>query len=86
MPEVVDISKCLLVYKSYYFLMFISSFFKAAVSVKCEAYSIVLIVRIGVFIIAAEFFHKRRTEVQCLHRWQKVLNPDLIKGPWTLEV
>ncbi|KAJ6816250.1 transcription factor MYB3R-3-like isoform X1 [Iris pallida] len=26
-----------------------------------------------------------RTEVQCLHRWQKVLNPELIKGPWTPE-
>ncbi|KAI3876769.1 hypothetical protein MKX03_037436 [Papaver bracteatum] len=26
-----------------------------------------------------------RTEVQCLHRWQKVLHPDLVKGPWTLE-
>ena len=24
-----------------------------------------------------------RTEVQCLHRWQKVLKPTLIKGPWT---
>ena len=24
-----------------------------------------------------------RTDVQCLHRWQKVLNPNLIKGPWT---
>lgn len=24
-----------------------------------------------------------RTDVQCLHRWQKVLNPELIKGPWT---
>ena len=24
-----------------------------------------------------------RTDVQCLHRWQKVLNPDLVKGPWT---
>ncbi|XP_023641463.1 transcription factor MYB3R-3 isoform X1 [Capsella rubella] len=32
----------------------------------------------------AEFFNDR-TEVQCLHRWQKVLNPDLIKGPWTQE-
>jgi len=21
--------------------------------------------------------------VQCLHRWQKVLHPNLIKGPWT---
>ncbi|XP_057442834.1 transcription factor MYB3R-2-like isoform X2 [Lotus japonicus] len=26
-----------------------------------------------------------RTDVQCLHRWQKVLNPELIKGPWTKE-
>ncbi|XP_010922328.1 transcription factor MYB3R-3 [Elaeis guineensis] len=32
----------------------------------------------------AEFFPDR-TEVQCLHRWQKVLNPELIKGPWTPE-
>jgi transcriptional activator Myb len=24
-----------------------------------------------------------RTDVQCLHRWQKVLNPTLVKGPWT---
>lgn len=27
-----------------------------------------------------------RTDVQCLHRWQKVLKPGLIKGPWTFEV
>ncbi|XP_057512223.1 transcription factor MYB3R-3-like [Actinidia eriantha] len=26
-----------------------------------------------------------RSEVQCLHRWQKVLNPDIVKGPWTKE-
>lgn len=26
-----------------------------------------------------------RTNVQCLHRWQKVLNPALVKGPWTPE-
>eukprot|EP01022_Parablepharisma_sp_SALTPOND_P026515 TRINITY_DN64309_c1_g1_i1.p1 TRINITY_DN64309_c1_g1~~TRINITY_DN64309_c1_g1_i1.p1 ORF type:complete len:634 (+),score=67.82 TRINITY_DN64309_c1_g1_i1:3460-5361(+) len=26
-----------------------------------------------------------RTDVQCLHRWQKVLNPELVKGPWTEE-
>ncbi|CAN4114595.1 unnamed protein product [Withania somnifera] len=32
----------------------------------------------------AEFFTDR-SEVQCLHRWQKVLNPDLVKGPWTQE-
>jgi myb proto-oncogene protein len=24
-----------------------------------------------------------RTDVQCLHRWQKVLRPGLHKGPWT---
>ncbi|XLR48294.1 hypothetical protein S83_032954 [Arachis hypogaea] len=32
----------------------------------------------------AECF-KDRTDVQCLHRWQKVLNPDLVKGPWSKE-
>lgn len=26
-----------------------------------------------------------RTDVQCLQRWQKVLNPELVKGPWTKE-
>lgn len=26
-----------------------------------------------------------RTDVQCLHRWQKVLKPGLVKGPWTRE-
>jgi nuclear transport factor 2 (NTF2) superfamily protein len=30
----------------------------------------------------AEFL-RGRTGVQCLHRWQKVLNPSLVKGPWT---
>ncbi|RXM90792.1 Myb-related protein B [Acipenser ruthenus] len=28
---------------------------------------------------------KNRTEQQCQHRWLKVLNPDLVKGPWTKE-
>jgi hypothetical protein len=28
---------------------------------------------------------KDRTDVQCLHRWQKVLNPEMKKGPWTEE-
>ena len=23
--------------------------------------------------------------MQCLHRWQKVLKPGLVKGPWTKE-
>jgi len=27
-----------------------------------------------------------RSDVQCLHRWQKVLRPGLIKGSWTKEV
>ncbi|GAV85574.1 Myb_DNA-bind_6 domain-containing protein, partial [Cephalotus follicularis] len=26
-----------------------------------------------------------RSDVQCLHRWQKVLHPDLVKRPWTKE-
>jgi hypothetical protein len=26
-----------------------------------------------------------KTEVQCLHRWTKVLHPELTKGPWTDE-
>eukprot|EP00826_Nyctotherus_ovalis_P065283 TRINITY_DN9592_c0_g1_i1.p1 TRINITY_DN9592_c0_g1~~TRINITY_DN9592_c0_g1_i1.p1 ORF type:complete len:392 (-),score=131.54 TRINITY_DN9592_c0_g1_i1:382-1557(-) len=26
-----------------------------------------------------------KSDVQCLHRWQKVLNPELVKGPWTEE-
>lgn len=30
-------------------------------------------------------FFSDRTDVQCLHRWQKVLNPTLVKGPWTKE-
>lgn len=28
---------------------------------------------------------EKRTDVQCLHRWQKVLNPELVKGPWLKE-
>ncbi|CAM6031909.1 unnamed protein product, partial [Sphagnum compactum] len=26
-----------------------------------------------------------KTEVQCLHRWTKVLNPSVVKGPWSAE-
>lgn len=33
---------------------------------------------------AAEHFADR-SDVQCLHRWQKVLNPEVHKGPWTPE-
>lgn len=49
--------------------------------------STVLVVWVSVYFgfCSAEFFPDR-TEVQCLHRWQKVLNPDLIKGPWMQEV
>jgi hypothetical protein len=35
--------------------------------------------------LVAEFFPDR-SDLQCQHRWFKVLNPDLIKGPWTREV
>lgn len=38
-----------------------------------------------IFFPTAEHFPER-TDVQCLHRWQKVLNPELVKGPWTKEV
>uniref|UniRef100_A0A8B9LKE1 V-myb avian myeloblastosis viral oncogene homolog-like 2b n=1 Tax=Astyanax mexicanus TaxID=7994 RepID=A0A8B9LKE1_ASTMX len=30
-------------------------------------------------------FLPNRSEHQCLHRWYKVLDPDLVKGPWTKE-
>ena len=33
---------------------------------------------------AAEYFEDR-TDVQCLHRWTKVLNPAVHKRPWTRE-
>lgn len=35
--------------------------------------------------ISLHFTQPPRTEYQCQQRWQKVLNPDLIKGPWTKE-
>ena len=33
--------------------------------------------------ISSEFMLGLRSDVQCLHRWQKVLRPGLIKGPWS---
>jgi hypothetical protein len=33
--------------------------------------------------IAQEFLLGERSDVQCLHRWQKVLRPGLVKGNWT---
>lgn len=33
--------------------------------------------------ISKEFLQGVRSDVQCLHRWQKVLRPGLVKGPWT---
>jgi len=33
--------------------------------------------------ISKDFLGGRRSDVQCLHRWQKVLRPGLVKGPWT---
>lgn len=32
--------------------------------------------------ISQEFMFGRRSDVQCLHRWQKVLKPGLTKGAW----
>lgn len=36
--------------------------------------------------IANHAFQGAYSDVQCLHRWQKVLKPGLVKGPWTKEV
>jgi len=36
--------------------------------------------------IAAYAFGQTKSDIQCLHRWQKVLKPGLVKGPWTAEV
>ena len=33
--------------------------------------------------IAKAAFGEGKSDVQCLHRWQKVLDPKLVKGPWT---
>ena len=35
--------------------------------------------------IAHHFALPRRNHMQCLHRWSKVLNPEIRKGPWTPE-
>lgn len=35
--------------------------------------------------IAMAAFGDSKSDVQCLHRWQKVLDPKLVKGPWTKE-
>ena len=35
--------------------------------------------------IATQFLKGKRTDVQCLERWQKVLEPGLVKGAWTSE-
>jgi hypothetical protein len=37
-------------------------------------------------LLSVATYFQGRTDVQCLHRWQKVLNPELIKGCWTKEV
>ncbi|XP_044150220.1 myb-related protein A isoform X3 [Bufo gargarizans] len=34
-------------------------------------------------LVACHFMN--RSDIQCQHRWQKVLNPELVKGPWTRE-
>ena len=33
--------------------------------------------------ISVEYLSYKRTDVQCLHRWQKALRPGLVKGRWT---
>jgi hypothetical protein len=36
--------------------------------------------------ISIEWLGGQRTDVQCVHRWNKVLRPGLVKGLWTPEV
>ena len=33
--------------------------------------------------VSQEYLGSQRSDVQCLHRWNKVLKPGLVKGPWT---
>lgn len=35
--------------------------------------------------ISLDYLGGERSAVQCSHRWQKVLRPGLVKGPWTKE-
>ncbi|GAB5371938.1 hypothetical protein AAMO2058_001623100 [Amorphochlora amoebiformis] len=35
--------------------------------------------------IAQEGFGGKKSDVQCLHRWRKVLDPSIKKGPWTAQ-
>ena len=35
--------------------------------------------------ISDEFLGAMRSEMQCSHRWQHVLRPGIVKGPWTTE-
>ena len=36
----------------------------------------------GVFVNVRQHTAKR-SDVQCLHRWQKVINPEVVKGSWS---
>ena len=36
-------------------------------------------------LIATDYMGGGSTDVQCLHRWQKVLQPGLVKGPWSID-
>ena len=35
--------------------------------------------------ISSDFLHGTRDSAQCLQRWQKVLQPGFVKGPWTTD-
>ncbi|KAL2902451.1 Transcription factor MYB3R-5 [Bienertia sinuspersici] len=41
--------------------------------------------RLAVLLLLTAEDFPGRTDVQCLHRWQKVIDPELVKGPWTKE-
>jgi hypothetical protein len=42
-------------------------------------------VRDSIFVGGAADHLPGRTDAQCLHRWQKVLNPEVSKAPWSKE-
>lgn len=35
--------------------------------------------------VCSDSFPQNRSDQQCQYRWLRVLNPDLVKGPWTKE-
>ena len=65
--------------------LFTNSFFFGACLKQDEKLKRVVEQHGEVWETVASFFEDR-SDVQCQHRWTKVVNPQLVKGPWTKEV